>query len=148
MSSYGTIEIVCGELNSERKDVSTILEDFLKDGWKMDMDNEISYCLDANSYDWNFVSSTEIDDILNKLKKELIKGAEIGVSVLYQDLPYGWHLQIKSDLSVFTFVSEIWERKCIENMNVTDFTFHLNYILPSFSRLNLEVIDVTCSWVR
>jgi len=144
--SLGSIDIFIQHSNFLNK------EDFFKEmtscGWKFYIDNEIIYCedLDDPSCDWVHFPLNEHNKIIDRAIEQLEKYEKIGISMTFFN-EYGWFAVVYRDFSKITFLHEVG-RKHITQIKVTDFSFHLEYIVSSFTKAGITISEIECNWLR
>lgn len=137
-----TVELCCQEQGSP-ENFFNALE---REGWSFSVDGEVTYLLDNENglYDFMYVDESEWPVIKKKLIQYLNKGKEVHVSMKFGDELASWLVHIESDFANIHFAVEQY-KKTIPGTNVTDFSWHLSYIIPAFVKTGYSVQSVACN---
>ena len=117
-----------------------------KEGWSFSVDGEVSYLLDNENglFDYIHVSESEWPKIKKELINYLNKGEEVGVSVKFGNEKASWLMLIYPNFEKIQFSVEHY-RKTIPETNITDFSWHLSYIIPGLVKTGYSVEEVVCT---
>ena len=117
-----------------------------KEGWSFSVDGEVSYLLDNENglFDYIHVSESEWPKIKKELINYLNKGEEVGVSVKFGNEKASWLMHIYPNFEKIQFSVEHY-RKTIPETNITDFSWHLSYIIPGLVKTGYSVEEVVCT---
>lgn len=117
-----------------------------KEGWSFAVDGEVTYLLDNEDGLYNniYESESEWPAIKKKLIKYLNNGKEVYVSMKFGDEYASWLVHIYPNFEKIHFVVEQY-KKTMPGINVTDFSWHLSYIIPGMVKTGYSVQHVICS---
>lgn len=116
------------------------------EGWNFSVDGEVIYLLDNENglFDFIYASESEWPNIKKELIEYLNKGKEVTVSMKFGDQLTSWLVNIGANFETIHFCVEQY-RKTISETSVTDFSWHLSYIIPAFVKTGYSVEEVVCT---
>lgn len=128
---YGSPEQFFNELENE--------------GWKFSVDGEVTYLLnnDDEMYDFIYVNENQWPNIKKELIQHLKEGKGAHISMKFGDERASWLVYIYPNFEKVHFVVEQY-KKSIPEMEITDFSWHLSYIIPGFIKTGYSVQNVIC----
>lgn len=117
-----------------------------REGWSFSVDGEVTYLLDNENglFDFIYVDKSEWTNVKTELIKYLNQGKGVHISMKFGDEMASWLVQIYPNFEKIHFVVEQYKKR-IPETDITDFSWHLSYIIPGFVKTGYSVMKVICS---
>ena len=143
MSKMASIDIILkGNVKTMTVD---IINSMLKNGWKMERKNKISFLPlnDDGMYDWKS-ENIQKDELIQIIQQKEIKKEVIGICFYWQDTNIGISMLVFS-YNEISFNLDVNRMNLGMNMNVdiTDVNWYLQRILPCFYCEYIERLSFT-----
>ncbi len=143
MNWLGVITLeLCYQEHSSPENFFNALE---REGWSFSVDGEVTYLLDNKDglYDFIYADENEWPVIKKELIRYLNDGKEVHVTMKFGDELASWIVQIEAGFEKVVFSVEQYKKR-IEGTDVTDFSWHLSYIIPAFVKTGYSIKSVVC----
>lgn len=129
--------------------VPNLIQHFVNEGWDYVDSKGIVTFLPIGDDDFNWLCETiDRNNILNILKIKQAQKETIGIQLLRRDSKAGCDLLI-FNTNEMVFSLSIYRNKIVveSDIDITDFTWYLEKILPVFKNSSLQVEQIICEQV-
>ncbi|OME71465.1 hypothetical protein BSK65_10480 [Paenibacillus odorifer] len=129
--------------------VPNLIQHFVNEGWDYVDSKGIVTFLPIGDDDFNWLCETiDRNNILNILKINQAQKETIGIQLLRRDSKAGCDLLI-FNTNEMVFSLSIYRNKIVveSDIDITDFTWYLEKILPVFKNPSLQVEQIICEQV-
>jgi hypothetical protein len=150
MSTSASIRICISERSRAILSVPNLIQHFVNEGWDyVDSKGNVTFLPVDDDDDFNWLCETiDRNNILNILKNKQAQKETIGIQLLRRDSKTGCNLLI-FNTNEMVFSLSIYRNKFVveSDIDITDFTWYLEKILPVFKNSSLQVEQIICEQV-
>lgn len=142
MSKTGFIDV---KMNNSDVEIEVFLNSFLNFGWSINIEDKIWYTPlgDNDDFNWVTVNMLDYEEVLGVLKKKQKNGELISIVLTFSSSGHGIDMIIYPMLEKITFGLHR-NRKVLFTVNVTDFSWYIERIIPPLKLLNLNIESLEC----
>lgn len=139
VSSY--LDIILVKTDNEKFSTLELIKNFLKYGWILEYDSEMTYLPVGDINDFNWISEKmKLETLVAILKEKESKGEFLGVCMTWKDTKIGGSFLIYDSGKIS--ISLIIDRKTFlteNNFKITDINWYLMKILPILDKKNFVI---------
>jgi hypothetical protein len=150
MTTSASIRICLSERSRAILSVPNLIQHFVNEGWDyVDSKGNVTFLPIGDDDDFNWLCETiDRNNILNILKIKQAQKETIGIQLLRRDSKSGCDLLI-FNTNEMVFSLSIYRNKFVveSDIDITDFTWYLETILPVFKNSSLQVEQIICEQV-
>ncbi|MEU1004432.1 hypothetical protein [Streptomyces tibetensis] len=122
-------------------DPSTFVRALLECGLRASRDGEVAYLIDEDGmFDWEKAPSSQLDEILSRMKKGSSAGRTVGITLLFTG-KHGGDFLIHPDRTSASFVIGINPKPLAGSQKFCDLGWYLTQLVPVFEPLGLSDIE-------
>ena len=145
MAITGFIRIELYE-NQNNLDTVALLELLQTHGWNFNYYKEISYLPlgDQENFNWTFAPLDQQDRIMDIIKHKNLNQELIGITLMWQTTDIGVTALFYPSLKSISLCLST-NRKTLDQMNVTDFSWYLERFVPPLLEAGLCIESLECS---
>ncbi|WP_129020228.1 hypothetical protein [Edaphocola flava] len=130
--------------NQNNVSVLDILNLFQATGWQLDYHGNIGYLpINDEDYNWTTVLVSDKQKVYDDIYKKIQKKETIGITLVNQQTDIGMNLLIDFAIQTLNFDLSI-NRKEINEIKTTDFSFYLTKIVPILQKAGLIIEIIEC----
>lgn len=142
MSKSGDFKLIINDANSA--DILNILRLFQASGWDINDHGHICYLpLGDEDFDWQIVPASEKETVLSILREKSSKSEIIGINLVSENTNIGLVTLFYPALTKISLSAEI-NRKMIDGMDITDFSWYLKEFIPIFLKAGMSIESIEC----
>jgi hypothetical protein len=143
MAKSGTIKFT---INDNKNSICSLdlIKGLLSNGWNLNYNGMVSYLpLGDEDFNWCSDKLDEKDKIFHIIQDKIQNQELIGIILTWKNTGIGVDTLFYPSLSILSFGMYI-NRKCINHVDVTDFTWYLEKMIPTLLNLGLSIEVIEC----
>ncbi len=143
MAKSGTIKLVIN-YNKDSICALDVLKKLLGKGWNLNYNSTVSYLpLKDEDFNWCFDNIKDENKVFHIIHEKVQNQELVGITLMWENTDIGVNALFYPSLSEISFSTEI-NRKLIENLDITDYTWYIEKLIPCILILGLSIEVMEC----